>query len=76
MLIGPKPKTGQFILDGTTPNVFQNPAAALASFRYSLPAESGQRNELRGPGSFSIDAALAKAFKITDKQNCASAGGL
>jgi hypothetical protein len=69
VLTGAKPKTGQFILGGTTPNVFQNPSAALNSFRYSLPGESGQRNELRGPGSFDIDMGLAKGFKITESQN-------
>jgi Carboxypeptidase regulatory-like domain len=69
VLTGPKPKTGQFVIGGTTPNVFQNPAAALSSFRYSLPGESGQRNEVRGPGSFDIDMGLAKAFKITESQN-------
>ena len=69
VLTGPKPKTGQFIVGGNTPNVFQNPAAALNSFRYSLPGESGQRNELRGPGSFDIDMGLAKAFHITENQN-------
>ena len=69
VLTGPKPKTGQFIINGTTPNVFKDPTAALNSFRYSLPGESGQRNELRGPGSFDIDMGLAKAFKITESQN-------
>lgn len=69
VLTGPKPKTGRFIIGGTTPNVFQNPAAALNSFRYSLPGESGQRNELRGPGSFNIDMGLSKAWKISESQN-------
>jgi hypothetical protein len=69
ILTGSKPKTGQFIIGGTTPNVFQDPAAALNSFRYSLPGESGQRNELRGPGSFNIDMGLSKAWKITESQN-------
>ena len=69
ILTGPKPKTGRFIIGGTTPNVFQNPTAALNSFRYSLPGESGQRNELRGPGSFNIDMGLSKAWKITESQN-------
>ncbi len=68
VLTGPKPKTGKF-MNGTTPNVFQDPAAALNSFRYSLPGESGQRNELRGPGSFDIDMGLSKAWKFTESQN-------
>lgn len=69
VLTGAKPKTGKFMVNGTTPNVFQDPAAAIASFRYSLPGESGQRNELRGPGSFNIDMGLSKAWKITEAQN-------
>jgi hypothetical protein len=81
ILTGPKPKTGQFIVaqagGGTGPNVFQNPGianptdpnAAINQFRYSYPGESGQRNELRGPGSFDIDMGLAKAWKITESQN-------
>ncbi|HEV2399545.1 MAG TPA: carboxypeptidase-like regulatory domain-containing protein [Candidatus Sulfotelmatobacter sp.] len=69
VLTGAKPKTGQFKVNGNTPNVFQDPSAALNSFRYSLPGESGQRNELRGPGSFDIDMGLAKAWKITESQN-------
>ena len=81
VLTGPKPKTGQFIVaqagGGTGPNVFQNPGitnpsdpnAAVNLFRYSYPGESGQRNELRGPGSFDIDMGLSKAWKITESQD-------
>ncbi len=73
VLTGPKPKTGQFIVPqsggGTGPNVFKDPNAALNSFRYSFPGESGQRNVLRGPGSFDIDMGLSKAWKITESQN-------
>jgi len=81
VLTGPKPKTGQFIVPqaggGTGPNVFRNPGitnpsdpnAAVNLFRYSYPGESGQRNELRGPGSFDIDMGLSKAWKITESQN-------
>ena len=69
ILTGPKPKTGQFRIGGTTPNVFQDPTAALNSFRYSLPGESGQRNELRGPGMFDIDMGLSKAWNFTERQS-------
>ena len=69
VLNGPKPKTGQFKVNGNTPNVFQDPSAALSAFRYSLPGESGQRNELRGPGSFDIDMGLSKAWRVTESQN-------
>ena len=81
ILVGPKPKTGQFIVaqagGGTGPNVFQNPGttnssdpnAAVNQFRDAYPGESGQRNELRGPGSFNIDMGLSKAWNITEQQN-------
>jgi hypothetical protein len=68
ILTGPPPKTGTFILGGTTPNVFKDPASALKDFRQSFPGESGQRNELRGPGTFNIDAALSKSWNITERQ--------
>jgi hypothetical protein len=44
--------------------VFQDPTAALQSFRVSLAGEGGQRNNLRGPGTFDIDASLAKTWKL------------
>jgi len=81
ILVGKKPKTGQFIVQqaggGTGPNVFQNPGitnpsdpnAAVNQFRDAYPGESGQRNELRGPGSFNIDMGLSKAWEITERQN-------
>ena len=58
-------------------NVFQNPGitnstdpnAAVNQFRDAYPGESGQRNELRGPGSFNIDMGLSKEWKITESQN-------
>jgi hypothetical protein len=72
ILVGQKPKTGQFIVPqaggGTGPNVFQNPSVAVNQFRDAYPGESGQRNELRGPGSFNIDMGLSKAWKITESQ--------
>lgn len=46
------------------PNVFPNPAAALASYDYALPGESGQRNGIRGDGYFTIDVGLAKKFTL------------
>ena len=81
ILVGKKPRTGQFIVaqtgGGTGPNVFQNPGitnpsdpnAAINQFRDAYPGESGQRNELRGPGSFNIDMGLAKEWNITESQN-------
>lgn len=68
VLIGPTPKTGQFIDQNGNPNLFQDPAAAGAAFRYSYPGESGMRNELRGPGYFGIDSGLDKSWDITESQ--------
>lgn len=68
ILNGPKPKTGAFIVNGN-PNLFRDPVAAQGDFRYSLPGESGQRNELRGPGFFGIDSGLSKTWSITESQN-------
>jgi hypothetical protein len=70
ILSGPKPKTGAFIDPRTgNPDLFKDPAAAQGDFRFSYPGESGQRNELRGPGFFGIDTALSKAWAITETQN-------
>lgn len=66
ILDAPAPKTGTYRIGGTTPNVFQDPTSALADFRQSFPGESGQRNELRGPGIFDIDAALSKSWNVTE----------
>jgi len=50
------------------PTMFANPTAAIADFRHPYPGESGQRNELRGPGYFDIDAGLAKDWRVKDGQ--------
>ena len=69
ILNGPKPKTGAFIDPRTgNPDLFQNPAGAQTDFRFSYPGESGQRNELRGPGYFGIDSALSKSWAIHEAQ--------
>ncbi len=67
--VGPVPeqtnaKNARLIGGGTGPNVFSDPAAALASFRQVLPGEIGQRNNLRGDGIFSIDMAIGKRFPM------------
>ena len=68
-VVGPHPKTGQFIDKDGDPNFFKDATTALSSFRYAHPGESGQRNNLRGPGYFGIDAGLSKAWKVTESQN-------
>ena len=50
------------------PTMFANSTAAINDFRHPFPGESGQRNELRGPGYFGIDAGLAKEWKVKEGQ--------
>ncbi len=69
ILVGPRPKTGAFIDQDGDPNIFKDPQGAISSFRYSYPGESGQRNEIRGPGYFGIDSGLSKAWTIKESQN-------
>ncbi|MFY9558855.1 MAG: TonB-dependent receptor [Terriglobales bacterium] len=64
---GRRPKTGTYIVNGQ-PNVFKDPATAIQAFRFAFPGESGQRNELRGPGIFGLDTGLGKSWKITESQ--------
>jgi len=68
ILSGPKPATGTFTDQFGNPDLFKDPAAAQADFRYSYPGESGQRNELRGPGFFGIDTAVSKSWQIHESQ--------
>jgi hypothetical protein len=75
-----RPKTGGFIVaqatGGTGPNVFKdpgvtdptNPNAAINLFRPAYPGEGGLRNGLRGPGTFDIDATLAKTWAFKESQ--------
>jgi hypothetical protein len=69
VLVGPKPVTGTFYDQNGNPNLFKDPTTAQASFRYSYPGESGQRNTLRGPGYFGIDTALSKSWAISESQS-------
>jgi hypothetical protein len=74
VLKGKRPTTGTFILNGQ-PNVFSNPnntsdtTSAINQFRAALPGESGQRNNLRGPGTFDIDSSVSKNWKLTERQS-------
>jgi len=68
---GPLPKTGSYNVAATPggsvlPNVFQDPSTAINDFRLAYPGESGQRNNLRGPGTFDIDASLGKVWKVAE----------
>jgi hypothetical protein len=63
--VGPSPLQ-QTTKNGSNggPNIFANPAAALASYDFTLPGESGQRNGIRGQGLFSVDVGLGKKFTL------------
>jgi hypothetical protein len=51
------------------PTMWANPSAvATNDFRHPYPGEGGQRNELRGPGYFGIDAGLSKEWPIREDQ--------
>jgi len=73
VLDGKRPRTGTFIVNGV-PNVFSNPnntndpASAINQFRAALPGESGQRNNLRGPGTFNVDLSVSKNWNLTERQ--------
>ena len=62
-------QTGTSILPNGAPDVFANPAAALASLENPLPGQAGQRNNFRGDGYFGVDARLAKNWKLSERVN-------
>jgi hypothetical protein len=79
MQAGQLPKTGVYTDANGNPNIFQASTTASADnqltnlsggpFRLAFPGESGQRNNLRGPGYFNIDGGIHKTFNITERQN-------
>ena len=66
--IGNPGKIGVYRDASGNPTMFPNRSAAIAAFRDPYPGEGGQRNELRGPGYFGIDAGLDKDWKIREGQ--------
>jgi hypothetical protein len=46
------------------PNLFADPTAAYRSYRTPYPGESGDRNQLRYPSYFTLDAGLSKSFTM------------
>lgn len=48
------------------PNLFSDPTAAFQSYRNARPGEFGDRNLLRAPGYFALDAGLYKAFQVKE----------
>jgi len=63
--IGPV-KTGTYhdASDPTIVSAFANGSASQNSFSEPFPGQSGQRNNLRGPGFFSLDMALSKSWTM------------
>ena len=63
-------KVGVFRDSQGNPTMFKNVNAtnAMDFFRFPYPGESGQRNELRGPGYFEIDTGISKTWQITEAQ--------
>ncbi len=47
-----------------SPNLWQNPSAAFASFMETMPGQSGSRDTMRGNGFFDIDTGLYKTFTM------------
>ena len=46
------------------PNLFVNPATAMAAYGLPLAGDSGQRNGIRGDGYFGIDLGIGKRFNL------------
>ena len=46
------------------PNLFADPAAALAAYSPTIAGQIGSRNMLRGQGPFSLDMGLSKRFRL------------
>ena len=59
--------TGNYLTANGAPEVFSNPAEALAELQNPYPGEAGQRNNFRGDGYFGIDVRLAKSWKLTER---------
>jgi hypothetical protein len=56
--------TENSIASGGGPNLWTDPSAAFAAFRYDFPGESGGRYNLRGQGLFNIDTGVYKNFTM------------
>jgi hypothetical protein len=67
-LVGPKPKIGVYNNVNGYPNAFADPTKALASFQIPFPGQSGDRNNLIGPGFLNMDAGIGKTWKFTESQ--------
>jgi hypothetical protein len=45
-------------------NIFVNPTAAFQAFTFTLPGDSGDRNNLRTPGPKAMNLGVSKEFKL------------
>jgi len=66
---GPSPEQGVFknapaISGDSGVNIFPDPEAAIESWWFTDPGESGQRNGIRGDGYFTLDMGLSKRFPL------------
>jgi hypothetical protein len=46
------------------PNLWANPAVALAGFQETMAGQTGSRDSLRGEGFFEIDSGFSKSFSM------------
>ena len=66
------PKVGVYRQPNGDPTMWPDVSttgAAFTAFRFPYPGESGQRNELRGPGYLELDNGLYKTWKISETQS-------
>jgi len=61
---GPRPETARNKNGPTGPSLFANPSEAALSFGSPLAGETGDRNNLRGDGLFTLDLGLSKFFAL------------
>ncbi len=50
-------------------NLFPDPKAAIAAYDYTLPGQTGGRNQIRGDGNFNLDLSLGKSFTMPWKES-------
>ncbi len=50
-------------------NLFPDPTKAIAAYDYTLPGQSGGRNQIRGDGNFNLDLSLGKSFNMPWSEN-------
>ena len=55
-------------IKGGGPNLFSDPASAIAAFSETMAGQSGVRNTIRGGGFFNIDSGVIKYFQMPYKE--------